>query len=252
METIEKRIWQIYTLSDPRTQQVRYVGITFRGKLRYNEHLSRAMTGGKTHRDCWIRSLVWAGIRPEFQVIETGQGEGWQDAERAWIAKYRLSADLVNHTDGGDGTPGVHPTIEMRRRLSETRKGVPYRPGRVSAMKGKHHTVETREKIRVTSTGRIMPESQGRKISRARKGKLLSVAQKEKLRIAHLGKKMSDSQKKKIQESTKTRKPVQCVETGTEYASVKDVMRAFNVPHASVYQAIHKGCRCKGYHFRFL
>src|ERR1044072_2158681 len=106
MQNQTDRTWSIYTLSDPRTNQIRYVGVTFRGRVRLNEHLSHAMTGGNTYRDRWIRSLIMAGVRPLYAVIEEGQGEGWQEAERQWIAFYRLTINLVNRTDGGEGFPG--------------------------------------------------------------------------------------------------------------------------------------------------
>ena len=97
-QKMNDRMWKIYTLSDPLTHQVRYVGRTFRGHQRLNEHMSRAIGGGKTQRDCWIRSLASQGLRPIYQVRQEGQGPGWKEAELSWIAFYRDS-DLVNHAD---------------------------------------------------------------------------------------------------------------------------------------------------------
>ena len=49
-----------------------------------------------------------------MDIIETGSGEGWVEAERRWIAFYRASgARLTNDTDGGDGAPG-RGTPEVR------------------------------------------------------------------------------------------------------------------------------------------
>lgn len=249
---MNNRHWKIYTLSDPRTEKVRYVGVTFRGKARYNEHLSRAVTGGKTHRDCWIRSLIAAGLRPTYQILEEGQGDGWQAAERRWIAHYREVSELVNHTDGGDGAPGYVPTPELRERWSKMRAGVPYAPGRVPAMLGKHHTLEAVEKIRATSTGRVMPDSMKQKVSQARKGKPLSAAHRERLSASHRGKTLSEEHKRKIANTTTNRKPVLCVETAQIFPSITAVARELGVTEQSVSQAIRKGCRCKGYHWRLL
>ena len=246
------RRWEIYTLSDPRTLIVRYVGLTFRGKRRFNEHMSRAVNGGKTHRDCWIRVLIDLGLRPLFQIVEQGCGEGWQEAERNWIAHYRLAGDLVNHTDGGEGTPGYVPTPELRQKWSQMRTGVPYSPGRVSAMKGKRHTLDAIQKIRVASTGRVMPESMRKNVSAARKGKPLSPDHKAKLSTAHRGKQLTTEHKRNIAAATVGRKPVLCIETGETYPSVTAAAKALNVNEASVNQAIRKGTRCKGLHFRFL
>lgn len=249
---METRIWQIYTLSDPRTDQVRYVGVTFRGRKRFNEHMSRAATGGRTHRDRWIYSLLLLDLRPIYQVIETGQGDGWPEAERRWIAHYRQLAKLTNHTDGGEGTLGYIPTMESRQKLSLQRKGVPYPPGRIPAMKGKHHTPEARAKITAAGTGRRHTETSRRKLSEAHKGKILSPEHREKLGAIHKGTTLTEEHKQKIAATTTNRKPVQCVETGEIYPSVTAAARALGVNEASVNQAIRKGCRCKGNHYRFL
>jgi len=48
------------------------------------------------------------------------------------------------------------------------------------------------------------------------------------------------------------RKPVFCIEMEQTYPSVTAAAKALGVNEASVNQAIRKGCRCKGNHFRFL
>lgn len=236
---------------DPRTQMPRYLGITFRGKRRYNEHLSRAVTGGKTHRDCWIRSLISQGLRPGWTVIEFGTGDSWQNRERDLIAEYRLSADLVNHTDGGEGSPGYIPSPELRAKWSQMRKGVKYAPGRRSAMLGKRHSFESREKIRESSTGRHHTTESKAKLALAHTGKILSAEHIKKLASAKRGCTLSPEHKAKIAASTTGRKIVVCVETGQHYASVTQAARAMGVNEASVNQAIRKGCRCKGNQLRF-
>lgn len=97
--SMKDRPWEIYALSDPRTSKVRYVGVTFRGRARFREHLSRAICGGRTHRDRWIRSLVSVGLRPAYCTLERGKGDGWPDRERARIEVHRQT--ITNHTDGG-------------------------------------------------------------------------------------------------------------------------------------------------------
>lgn len=246
------RQWKIYTLTDPRTERVRYVGVTFRGKQRFNEHISRAVTGGKTHRDCWIRSVIAVGMRPVYQIVEAGKGEGWQDAERRWITHYRQTEDLVNHTDGGDGTPGCIPTPELRQKWSKMRAGVPYAPGRKSAMLGQHHTAEAKEKIRIAGTGRALSAEAKAKLSAAHTGKTLSVEHIEKMAAAKRGKTLTEEHKRKIAASTTGRKPVLCIETGQIYPSITAASRDLSVAETSIYQAIRKGCRCKGYHYRLL
>lgn len=249
---MNQRPWEIYTLSDPRSMAVRYVGVTFRQKQRYNEHISRAITGGKTHRDCWIRSLIAAGIRPLYQTIQSGIGEGWQDAERHWIAFYRSRFDLTNLTDGGDGTPGIIPSPELREKWSKMRAGTKYAPGRVSAMKGKKHTPEAVEKIRKAGSGRKHSAQSKAKLSAIHTGKTLSEDHRQKLSVAHSGKTLSENHKQKIAATTPNRKAVLCVETGQIFPSITEAAKTLGVSEASINQAIRKGVRCKGNHLRFV
>lgn len=246
---IMNRKWEIYSLSDPRTYEVRYIGITFRGRLRYNEHISRARHGGKTHRDCWIKSLLNIEMKPIYEIIEVGYGDGWQDAERAWIKLYREIGNIVNHTDGGDGTPGLAISDELKKKLSDERSGVPYPPGRNNAMLGKHHTQEAIEKIRAAGTGRKHTKEARLKVSRARKGKSLSDEHKIKLSIAHTGKTLTEEHKRKIGASTTNKREVVCIETGEVFESIKACARTLGVNPSSVYQSMHNGCRCKGLHY---
>lgn len=246
-----QRKWIIYTLSDPRTGEVRYVGRTFRGRQRLVEHLSKAKRGGRTYRDCWIKSLLVLGLRPSMTVLQEGFGEGWQDAERDWIAKYRESGRLVNLTDGGEGFPGYVPSAELRQLWSRQRKGVKYPPGRFSGMLGRHHTPEVCEKIRESSFGRRHTQETKSKISSKHMGKTISEEQRRRLRELRLGTSLTEEHKRKIAEATTTRKSVVCLETGSIYPSITAAAKALGVTDTSVNQAIRKGCRCKGNHYRF-
>ncbi len=113
----------IYTLSDPRTGFVRYVGKTVRplGR-RLSAHLRdvKAQEYGH-HAACWIRSLLAVGVRPVIEPLEDSP-EDIDEAERFYIAYLRfLGCDLTNSTPGGDGGShkGRRISTEHRARLSE-------------------------------------------------------------------------------------------------------------------------------------
>jgi hypothetical protein len=70
-------------------------------------------------------SLVSIGLHPLLEIIESGSGDGWANAERRWIAFYRASgARLVNGTDGVEGAPG-RGTPEQRSSCSFESKREP-------------------------------------------------------------------------------------------------------------------------------
>lgn len=101
--------WIIYSLANPRTREIRYIGFTSDAPhIRLRHHICEALrTQPKTYKNAWILSLLTIGLRPLMETIESGSGAGWQEAERKWIAFYRSSgARLANATDGGDGVVG--------------------------------------------------------------------------------------------------------------------------------------------------
>jgi hypothetical protein len=115
---LPRRMWEIYTLSDPRTNEIRYVGFTTQGaKERLRRHIWESLKYRRSHRHRWVNSLINAGVVPIINVIESGSGDGWSAVERKWIAFYRSSgARLVNFTDGGEGA--------LARGTAEYRSGI--------------------------------------------------------------------------------------------------------------------------------
>lgn len=246
------RPWHIYSLSDPHTGFVRYIGVTFRGiNKRFIEHMSRARKMRRTHRDCWIYSLIQLGLKPHLSIVEAGQGVGWQEQEKYWIGHYRTLGPLVNLTDGGDGTPGTKPSEKCIAAVRAAHLGVPYPPGRRSAMLGKHHSREVCEKIRKASAGRRHSPEVCAKIARAAKGRdmtrivALSVA-------ARTGVPLSSAHRANIAATTTNRKAIVCVATGETFPSITAAARHLRVTEASVSQSVRKGCQCKGRRFTFL
>jgi len=123
-------MWHIYTLAEPESNTVRYVGKTSTSLIkRLQSHKSEAFRkteGGKWystyHRAAWLRAIYSRGLIPVIQSVESGTGD-WQAAERHWIAHFKgVGADLVNGTDGGEGLVGVVTTQQTRRLRSESSK----------------------------------------------------------------------------------------------------------------------------------
>ena len=102
---INKQI-HIYTLSDPRTGEVRYVGRTDRKpEIRFKEHIKRVKAGHlELYSQRWIKTLLDINLEPVFEVIEI---TGDILREKHWINHYRsISCRLTNLHEGGN--PGGH------------------------------------------------------------------------------------------------------------------------------------------------
>lgn len=118
-----KRDCLIYALLDPDTKAVRYIGISSTGLKRPNEHKKTSSMRYNTHKNNWIKSLLNVGKMYDIRVIEYVNEDELNDRGVYWIAKYRMSGyDLVNATDGGEGTLGMIVTDETKRKISEARK----------------------------------------------------------------------------------------------------------------------------------
>jgi hypothetical protein len=139
---MEKVIY-IYSLADPNTNMVRYIGKSINPKRRYNEHINNCYKSSNNHKDNWIKLLLSDNQKPIMNIIEETTIDIWGEREKHWISFYD---NLTNSTSGGeDGTPseeviykmkinntgnnnpmwGKKWTKEQRDKLSKQRKGVP-------------------------------------------------------------------------------------------------------------------------------
>jgi group I intron endonuclease len=144
----------IYTLIDPITNAVRYIGKTNNIKSRLKTHII-CSKNKKTHKDFWIQRLLKLGVKPIIEVLEEIEiGCDWQSAEIYWISQFKLwGFNLVNSTDGGENPPKLkRHNDKTREKLSVIKK---------EYFKGKNHhrlgvklTKEHLDKIKETKRKR--------------------------------------------------------------------------------------------------
>lgn len=86
----------VYELIDPRTQAVRYVGITVNPKTRYLDHCRDSLPVAKGD---WVNELMEQGLAPIMNIRETiMEGEKFAlEREKYWIQTYAAQGvDLLN------------------------------------------------------------------------------------------------------------------------------------------------------------
>ncbi len=185
--------WYIYSLTDPRTGTVRYVGKTKNVRRRLLQHITEATRKTGSYRLHWIRSLLSSGMTPALSVLETGEGAGWQEAEQRWIASFRAAgAELVNGTAGGEGGA---LTAEVKKKIGDARRGKPLSAAHRAALsRGWKHrgpmSTETKEKMSASLRGRKHSAEHIAKVAAANRGRKFSAEVCARMSAAHLGKKL--------------------------------------------------------------
>ncbi len=98
-------VGKIYTLTDPRTGEIRYVGFTvIELNDRLKGHIDPNHLKSITHKNNWIKTLINENLMPVIEEVDTVEIEMWQFWERYWISQFRSwNFSLTNMTDGGNG-----------------------------------------------------------------------------------------------------------------------------------------------------
>lgn len=96
----------IYTLSDPISGEIKYVGKSINPEDRYRKHISEAKNSKhNNHKINWLKSLSNKNLKPTLCIIDEIIGD-WVWLEEYWISQFKTwGFNLVNSTDGGENPP---------------------------------------------------------------------------------------------------------------------------------------------------
>lgn len=133
--------YSIYSLSDPISNQVRYIGLTSSINNRYKQHLADKRT---SHKKAWLSSLKSQGIYPSVDIIESDLSlEQAFKKEISYILLFKsMGAKLVNMTIGGEA-----PMANKKHSESTLLKMKTQRSKENNSFFGKRHSKETIEII---------------------------------------------------------------------------------------------------------
>jgi len=115
----------IYSLTDPETKRLRYIGKTNKIDRRLYLHIYWAKKNERNqHVYNWIKMLIEKGLLPELNVIEQDLSEKKAiKREIYWIKRYRkLGEPLTNMNDGGLGFSLNNKIWVGRKHTEKTKK----------------------------------------------------------------------------------------------------------------------------------
>lgn len=98
-------VCNIYTLSDPDSGMIRYVGKTIMSlNRRLSNHLSLQSLKDKNHKNYWIKKLIKEDKKPIIELLERVELVNWEESEIYWISQIKSwGFNLTNSTNGGNG-----------------------------------------------------------------------------------------------------------------------------------------------------
>ncbi len=158
----------IYSLSDPITKEVKYIGKANKLNYRLWSHLFNARNSLSNLAKCqWIKSLTDQGLIPVIEELEEVPTSNWMMWEEFWISQFRIwGFDLFNMTNGG------HNGL-LKEKKNSCAKGARFyiKKGRRGHIKGSFkHSEETKQKIREKRALQIVTEEHKNAISNKMKG----------------------------------------------------------------------------------
>jgi hypothetical protein len=180
----------IYSLSDPDTLEVRYIGKANNLKYRYWSHLHEAKNDLRNQHKCnWIKKLLSQDKTPLLEIIEEVSIDNWQESEKYWINQFKTwGFSLINKTEGGEC--GV---------ISENCKIALSKSKKRGHVKGQFkHSEETKAKIREKRALQKVTEEMKRKISESNKGKKKSDQHRENISKARKGMVFTEEHRKNM------------------------------------------------------
>lgn len=154
METADTNNYFIYSLKDPISQEIRYIGFTTKTlKYRLLKHIDNAKYNKHNKHLCnWILKYLKLDLKPIIELVEICNKDTWIEKEKYWIKYY---PNLLNISEGGDKII-VNHTEETKQKLRLQKIGI--KPSK-----------ETLEKRSKSLKGRVFSEEHKLKLSESNK-----------------------------------------------------------------------------------
>lgn len=166
-EKTELNLTYIYSLSDPSTNEIKYVGKSDNPGVRLVEHVRKCKCD-ITHKNNWIKSLLNKNLMPIIEILDVVPIEEWGFWENYWIDTVKAwGFKLTNIANGGCGG---NQGIIVNKKISQALMNRVFSNETIEKMrvgaKNRKISVEGRKSLSIHRTGsgnsmygKVRPES---------------------------------------------------------------------------------------------
>ncbi len=113
----------IYTLQDPISNEIRYVGKTDYLKQRLYAHIIECKTDRKTHKISWIKSLLSRGLKPMISILDEVPIDEWEYWESFWIQQLRQWGFRLTNISSGGFNNNYKRNVESKEKMRKSKIG---------------------------------------------------------------------------------------------------------------------------------
>ena len=90
----------IYTLIDPITDVVKYVGKSKTPKARYKQHINK-LDKTMTPKKIWLLGLFEKGLKPEMEIVEKITDEAGREREQHFVTMHEATTLNIHNPKKG-------------------------------------------------------------------------------------------------------------------------------------------------------
>lgn len=113
----------IYTLSDPISGEIRYIGKANNPKKRVLDHIKEGKTINKSHKISWVKSLLNKGLFPIVEILDEVPISEWEFWEQYWISQFKAwNFNLTNISPGGYNN-NYKRSIRTKKKMRKSKLG---------------------------------------------------------------------------------------------------------------------------------
>lgn len=113
----------IYSLSDPLTGEIRYIGKANNPKKRILDHVKEGKTSNKSHKISWVKSLISKDLMPIVEIVDEVPKSEWEFWETFWISQFKAWEFKLTNISPGGYNNNYKRSSETKQKMRKSKLG---------------------------------------------------------------------------------------------------------------------------------